>query len=117
MLSEDLEIYKDTYRLCKELMKHSKNVSKLVRFGEYQVAMSKAFLAMDMIRVINSDINHRYDNLNRYLMLLGEVRSRITLFADLQLLQVKAATNLIYLIDKASREGTGWRKASTKFAR
>lgn len=79
MLSEDLEIYKDTYRLCKELLKHSKNVSKLVRFGEYQVAMSKAFLAMDMIRIINSDINHRYDNLNRYLMLLGEVRSRITL--------------------------------------
>lgn len=117
MLSEDLQIYKDTYQLCRELLKHSKNVSKLIRFGEYQVAMSKAFSAMDMIRIINSDMNHRHENLDRFLMVLGEVRSRITLFADLQLLQVKAATNLIYLIDKVSREGTGWRKACIKFAR
>lgn len=117
MLSEDLQIYKDTYQLCKELLKHSRNVSKLIRFGEYQVAMSKAFSAMDMIRIINSDMNHRCENLDRFLMVLGEVRSRITLFADLQLLQVKAATNLIYLIDKVSREGTGWRKSCIKFAR
>lgn len=117
MLSEDLQIYKDTYNLCKELLKHSKNVSKLIRFGEYQVAMSKAFSAMDMIRIINSSIDHRYEKLGEFLMVLGEVRSRITLFADLQLLQVKAATNLVYLINKVSKEGTGWRKTCAKFAR
>lgn len=107
MLSEDLEIYKDTYRLCKELLKHSKNVSKLVRFGEYQVAMSKAFLAMDMIRIINSDINHRYDNLNRYLMLLGEVRSRITLFADLQFI-ASESSDQPYLSHRQGIERGNW---------
>lgn len=39
MLSDELQIYKDTFKLCKILMSYSKNVSRLVRYGEYSVAI------------------------------------------------------------------------------
>ena len=53
MLSDELQIYKDTFKLCKILMSYSKNVSRLVRYGEYSVAISKACTALDLIRRIN----------------------------------------------------------------
>lgn len=40
MLSDELQIYKDTFKLCKILMSYSKNVSRLVRYGEYSVAIA-----------------------------------------------------------------------------
>ena len=50
MLSDELQIYKDTFKLCKILMSYSKNVSRLV---SYDVAISKACTALDLIRRIN----------------------------------------------------------------
>ena len=53
MLSDALQIYKDTVKLCKILMSYSKNVSRLVCYGEHSVAISKAWTSLDLIRMIN----------------------------------------------------------------
>ena len=111
MKSEELQIYKDTFNLCKILMTYSKNVSKIVRFGQYSVAVSKACTALDLVRRINSSFEGREHNLNEFCLLISEVNSRIALFTQAGYLPVKAATNLAYLTDKVMAEGFGWLKS------
>lgn len=55
--SEDLYIYKETHKLCKLLLGYSKNVSKIIRFGQYSKAVDKAFAALDLVRRINSSFD------------------------------------------------------------
>ena len=111
MLSDELQIYKDTFKLCKILMSYSKNVSRLVRYGEYSVAISKACTALDLIRRINESFEQREVYLHDYILLVSEVKSRITLFTEAEFLSVKAATNLDYQVNKIAKEATGWLKA------
>ena len=108
MLSDELQIYKDTFKLCKILMSYSKNVSRLVR---YDVAISKACTSLDLIRRINESFEQREVYLHDYILLVSEVKSRITLFAEAEFLSVKAATNLDYQVNKIAKEATGWLKA------
>lgn len=39
--TETLFIYKDTYLLCKLLLKYSKNVSRIIRYGAYETMPHK----------------------------------------------------------------------------
>lgn len=110
--TENLQIYKDTFTLCKLLLTYSKNISKIVRYGQFEVAISKACTALDLVRRINSSFEDRERNLNEFILCLSEVKSRITLFAEAQFLGVKAATNLNYVVDKVLQEGYGWLKST-----
>lgn len=109
--SETLEIYKEIHALCKLLLSYSRNVNKLIRYGQYGVAIDKACAALDLVRRINSDFTDRERNMRELLLLLSEVRSRITLFAETQYISVKEATNLSYQLGKAMKTGAGWLKA------
>lgn len=110
--TENLQIYKDTFTLCKLLLNYSKTVSKIVRYGQFEVAIGKACTALDLVRRINSSFEDRERNLNEFILCLSEVKSRITLFAEAQFLSVKAATNLNYVVDKVLQEGYGWLKST-----
>lgn len=112
--SEDLYIYKETHKLCKLLLDYSKSVSKIIRFGQYGKAIDKAFAALDLVRRINSSFDGREENLRDFILLLSEVRSRITLFAESQYLGVKQATNLTFQIEKVMKDGYGWLKSERK---
>lgn len=112
--SEDLYIYKETHKLCKLLLDYSKNASKLIRYGQYGVAINKACMALDLVRRINSSFEDRERNLHEFILLLSEVRSRITLFAESQYLSVKQATNLTYQIEKVTKDGYGWLRSERK---
>lgn len=95
MLAEDLQIYKDTYNLCKQLTTYQQRVAKAIRYGEYGKAVSLAFDAMDEIYQINRDIAGRAERLDRYLGYIGGVRSRVRLFGELDLLTTREATALM----------------------
>lgn len=110
--TEGLQIYKDTFTLCKLLLNYSKNISKIVRYGQFEVAISKACTALDLVRRINSSFEDRERNLNEFILCLSEVKSRIALFAEAQFLSVKAATNLSYVADKVLQEGYGWLRST-----
>lgn len=110
--TENLQIYKDTFTLCKLLLNYSKTISKIVRYGQFEVAISKACTALDLVRRINSSFEDRERNLNEFILCLSEVKSRITLFSEAQFLSVKAATNLNYVVDKVLQEGYGWLKST-----
>lgn len=112
--SEDLQIYRDTFLLCKLLMGYSKHVTKMIRFGQYEVAISKACQALDLIRRINSSFDDRERNLNEFIMLISDVNSRITLFADAKYIDVKKSTNLNVQIKKVSQEAYGWLRSERK---
>lgn len=112
--SEDLYIYKETHKLCKLLLDYSKNASKLIRYGQYGVAIDKACMALDLVRRINSDFEERERNLREFILLLSEVRSRITLFTESQYISVKAATNLTFQIEKVMKDGYGWLRSERK---
>lgn len=110
--TENLQIYKDTFTLCKLLLNYSKTISKIVRYGQFEVSISKACTALDLVRRINSSFEDRERNLNEFILCLSEVKSRITLFAEAKFLSVKAATNLNYVVDKVLQEGYGWLKST-----
>lgn len=112
--TETLQIYKDTFDLCKLLLMYSKNVSRIIRYGSYEEAISKACTALDLIRRINESWDGREENLHEYILLLSEVKSRISLFTEAGFVTNKNATNLMYKTDKALRQAHGWQKAEKK---
>lgn len=114
MLSEELQIYQDTKLLCKTLMNYQQHIPKSLRYGEYATAISLAFRALDMIYRCNSEKDRRVELLNEMICLLGGVRDRVNVFADTQQMQIKQATNAIYVCEKALKQARGWRNASKK---
>ena len=109
-LTKDLAIYKDNYTLCKVLLEYMKNVSKILRYGEYNVCLSKAFECLDLLRRINSDFNTRIPFLHQYILLLDDIYNRISLFVEAKFISIKKGTNIIYLVDSLQKQATGWLK-------
>lgn len=114
MYAENLQIFKDTLILCKKLMGGSKNVPKLIRFGQYGVAISKSCQALDLIRRINSSFEYREYYLNEFVMLIADVSARIMLFSDAKFIGVKFATELNNQINKVSAMAYGWLNSECK---
>lgn len=112
MLSEELQIYKDTRLLCKTLMGYQQHIPKSLRYGEYATAIGLAFRALDMIYRCNSDKGRRVELLEELICLLGGVRDRVGIFADTGQMQTRQATNAVYVCEKALRQARGWRNAS-----
>ena len=109
-LTKDLAIYKDNYTLCKVLLEYLKNVSKILRYGEYNVCLSKAFECLDLLRRINSDFNTRIPFLHQYILLLDDIYNRVSLFVEAKFINIKKGTNIIYLVDSLQKQATGWLK-------
>ena len=113
-LTEDLFIYKDTLLLCKILLKYSNSVSRSVRFTTYNEAVVKSCTALDLVRRINESWNNREERMHDYILLMSEVKSRISLLTDAEFLNKKQATNLNMMSDKLLKEVYGWRKSERK---
>lgn len=109
-LTKDLAIYKDNYTLCKVLLEYMKNVSKILRYGEYNICLSKAFECLDLLRRINSDFNTRIPFLHQYILLLDDIYNRVSLFVEAKFINIKKGTNMIYLVDSLQKQATGWLK-------
>lgn len=112
--TENLQIFKDTLILCKRLMGGSKNVPKLIRFDQYEVAISKACQALDLIRRINSSFEYREYYLNEFVMLIADVSARIMLFADAKFISDKFANDLNNQLRKVSAMAYGWLNSERK---
>lgn len=112
MLTENLQIYRDLFELSKRLMVYSKDVSKVIRYGEYSTALSMTLQSMDFVYVANSDRSQRIAAIQNILQLIGGVRSRVRLFVESGYINVKRATALQYYIDRIGKQATGWRNAS-----
>ena len=89
MLTENLQIYKDTKELAKQLLIYQPNVPRIARYGEYGKAVSLACEAMDMIYVANSSVVERLQSLTRYLQMIGGVRSRVSLLTETKALSLR----------------------------
>lgn len=73
MLSENLQIYRDTYELCRLLFIYQNDVPRSARYGEYGRAVSMSLEALDLIYVANSDVMRRPAALMRFLQISGIV--------------------------------------------
>lgn len=112
--TEDLYIYKDTLLLCKILLKYSNSVSRTVRFTTYNETVVKSCTALDLVRRINESWENREERMHDYILLMSEVKSRISLLTDAEFLNKKQATNLNMMSDKVLKEVYGWRKSERK---
>ena len=108
--TEDLYIYKDTLLLCKILLKYSNSVSRTVRFTTYNEAVVKSCTALDLVRRINESWENREERMHDYILLMSEVKSRISLLTDAEFLNKKQATNLGMMTDKVLKEAYACRK-------
>lgn len=100
MLAEDLQIYKDTYQLAQTMLAYQKNISRTVRFGVYQHALDRVLDALDIIRKVNESIEGRASRLLTFIHLISEAKTRISLLADAKDINVRQATNLLYIVDR-----------------
>lgn len=115
MLSEQLQIYRDTFKLCQALLSYNNNISKTVRYGMYADCLSMSCEALDCIYVANSDVSKRYEALGRYICLIGGVRSRIRLLSENEkwrYLSVRQQHTLMLILDKVNRQAIGWRNSA-----
>lgn len=112
MLSEKLQIYRDTYELCRQLYGNLKNIPRTDRYGLYGDALSMSMEALDNVYIANSDRLQRPAALTRYLQLTGGIRSRVRLLSEHGVITPKKSVNLMFLIDKMQKQATGWRNAS-----
>lgn len=117
MLAEELQIYRDTYELCKALMKHTRNVSREVKYSDYAELRKDAKSALDMIFLINSDIAERPKYLERYLYFVSNVKSNVRLLHDGSYLDTKFTTHIMRFIDKINKQAIGWRNATLRNSR
>lgn len=122
MLTEELRIYRDTFKLCEILMRyqvggvpkgdHPREMPKYVKHGVFQQTLDKALAALDSIYIANSHVTGRASALGRYLENLGCARSRIRLMGEMEYLTVRQQTNLMSLVDKCAKQATAWRKST-----
>lgn len=117
MLTESLQIYKDTRQLALLLMTYQKHVSRTVRFGVYAQAIDRVLDALDITRKANDSVEGRAERLTTFVHLISEAKTRISLLAEAKDIGVKQATNLLYMIDnKVLPQGMGWLKKSRNYA-
>ncbi len=112
MLTNNLLIYKDTYSFILQLMKYINNFPKRIQYGQGEKSIDISLSALDLIYVANSSIEDRYENLTKFLQLIGAVRSRIRLFGEMRYLSVKQTTILMLMLDKIVKQAINWRNAS-----
>lgn len=117
MLSEDLQIYKDCYNLCKALLMYQPQISKTIRYGEFSVAVQYACSALDTIYLANRDISGRGEKIAEVQRLVGGIRSRVRLFGETKFITVRQATSLMFLVDKVAKQATAWRNATERKVR
>lgn len=117
MLTESLQIYKDTRQLALLLLTYQKGVSRAVRFGVFAQAIDRVFDALDIMRKANDSIEGRVERLTTFVHLISEAKTRISLLAEAKDIGVKQATNLMYVIEKkVLPQGMGWLKKSRNSA-
>lgn len=114
MLSEELQIYKDTKQLCQLLMKYQPNVPKSLRYGEYSKAVTLAFEGLDMIYRCNADKAERARLLDVLISKIGGVRDRINIFAETSQMAIRQASNAVFVCEKVLKQARGWRNISRK---
>lgn len=114
MLSENLQIYHDTFDLCKALYQYMDKVPRSLRYGEYGHTLSMSLDALDMVYVANSDRSERYWSLTRFLQITGGIRSRVRLFGELRCLSARQTAYLCRLIDKVQKQAHGWRNTLSR---
>lgn len=114
MLAEELQIYKDTFQLCVQLTNHIKNVSREVKFTDYADVRRDAKNALNIIFIINSDINSRQKNIERYLYYVSNVKSGVRLLHEAKYLSTKFSTNIMWYIDRVTKQAIGWRNSSQR---
>ena len=128
MLTEDLQLYRDTYKLAEVLLKYQcggipkgdrphPKMPKCVKHGIFQQTIDKTLSALDYIYVANSNKMARLHALGMYLELLGGVRSRIRLIGEMDFITAKQQTNLMFLVDKCAKQATAWRKSTQSESR
>ena len=114
MLTEDLQIYRDTYKLASMLLAQYQNINKYVRHSVYSDIISASCEACDLVYRANSDMTGRTQHLQRYLEVIGGIRTRVRLLGEQRYVNVKFATNVMYMLDKISKQATGWRNSCAK---
>lgn len=98
MLAEELQIYKDTFQLCKLLIEHTKNVSREVKFTDYADIRRDAKNALNVLFIVNSDTQNRVANINMYLYYVSNVKSGIRLLHETKYLSTRFTTNVMFVI-------------------
>lgn len=110
MLTEELQIFKDTQNLCKMLLQYQADIPKCIKFGEYGNAITYSFNIINDLHSISliKDAYAKSKFIRNILINANCIKSRISVFTDMKYIQIKRATNILLLVDKIQKQCTGW---------
>ena len=114
MVTENLQLYRKTFEVAKEMLKRQKDISRSVRYGVYGDAVKMIFNAMDLIYVANSNKDDRVDALSKYIQTLGGIRSRIRLLGEEKYLSKRTQDYIACSIAVCLKQAIGWRNTTLR---
>ncbi len=107
----ELPVYRDTYQLILKIFAYTKDFSKEYKFTLGQDMKRDALrLVRNIYRANKSTSKKEY--LDAFLDDFELLKLEIRLCVDMKILSVKKQADLSALMDKISKQVTGWRNAS-----
>ena len=113
MLSEELQIYKDTDIFVKTL-------SDVIQYGISkswrQIAgvdmFRSAINLYKYIRLANSEPQNRIEHLEKYINILDTIKVYLRLSVETKNISLTKSAELILLLDGIGKQATGWKNSS-----
>ena len=112
MLTSQLYIYKTLKEFIVQLLRYQSNISKVIRYGQYEKVLQMSFDCLGLVYKANVDFNQRIGCLSKLLFLLDQIKVRIEVFTDVKYLSVKQSTFLISKLDNVGKQANGWRNSA-----
>ena len=114
MLSEDLQIYKDTTTFVKKLSDVIQN--RITKSWRYLVGVDmfrEAMYLYKYIRLANIGTSQdRITNLENYLTSLDTIKAYVRMSIETRNIGLNSSAELILMIDNLGKQASGWRNSS-----
>lgn len=117
MLSNDLQVHKDIQTLIKVLLDYLEDSPRFMRYTLGTKMIDMAAETMSLIRLANSNVNYRVNNLNLAYGKIEDVKSIARIFAEQKIhgrrvWDAKKCANTAFLLDRISAQTVKWRNAT-----
>lgn len=114
MITEQLQLYRDTTKFAEYLMHMNNTMCRQVRYNIWGDVLKSSCELIDCIYVANTYVDRREESLTRYLVLLGGVKTRLRLLHEGRYTSPRQNTHLMQIAEGCSRQATAWKNSVRK---
>jgi len=119
MRADELNIYSPTNDIADMLMEYNKNVSREVKFAEYQELRMISNRALDLVYQINNNRDgiSSITMIEEYLGLMFGIKHRVRRLSEHRYLSIGIKTRILMSVNECEKQAIGWRNYFQRKAR